>query len=59
MDELEAATRALVEKLDEMQDNESLRTVFTIAHVHGFSYTGPNYQAELTAARNVLKSRKT
>lgn len=46
--------KKLVVKLDEIEKNPSYQTVWSIAQIHGFDYTGPDYKAELTRLRKAL-----
>ena len=52
---LRKKAEALVAKLDEIHENRSYRGVWSMAHVHGVIYSGPNYETELEELRKALK----
>ena len=52
----EVLLRGLVEKLDECLPH--IANAFVLAAVHGARYDGPNYKAELDAAREYLAERR-
>lgn len=52
MSDLAAADAAFVAKLDECQPH--IDGAFVFAHVHGQTYTGPNYGEELKALKSAL-----
>lgn len=49
MSELYDATVALLDKLDVVE--KAISGIFVLAHVHGISYTGPNYKEEYDRCR--------
>ena len=51
---LEAALGGLVERLDEINAHPEFKSVWTLHHVHGGRYSGPNWVEPLEAARAVL-----
>jgi hypothetical protein len=51
---IEAAAQALVDKLDQVERDESYRCVWALAVARGYTYSGPNYIAELEALRAEL-----
>jgi len=55
LESTQKALRNLVKKLDEINDNKEYRCVWDLAFAHGHSYTGPQYDKELDAARNLLR----
>lgn len=54
--ELVGATRALVNKLDEINEDKSFQGVFTYAFAHGYRYDGPTFESDLESARAALRS---
>jgi hypothetical protein len=48
------ALEALVAKLTEIENDQSFHDVWTFAHVHGYTYTGPNWRDVLADARLAL-----
>lgn len=52
--ELEAAARALVERLDFVHAHDAYRRIWGMAHAHGVRYDGPQYVEELEALRSAL-----
>jgi hypothetical protein len=44
----------LVTKIDEVFAHDSYRGVWVMAHVHGYTYNGPTFEAELNAAKAAL-----
>jgi hypothetical protein len=52
------ALRALVEKLDEINAHPAFKSVWTLHHVHGGVYDGPNWVTELERAKKALEALK-
>lgn len=48
------ALQALVDKLDAVHADPQMQSIWILAHIHGYSYTGPTYSVELAAARDAL-----
>lgn len=46
----------LVKKIEEIENNDSFKSMFTISYVHGIKYSGPNWIKELNDAKEVLKN---
>lgn len=53
--EVKKAATDLINKLDEIHFNPSYKSVWTIAHLHNVSYTGPSYDDELKKLRKLVK----
>lgn len=53
-DEVRAALKGLVEKLDEIAAHPAFKGVWTLYHVHGGVYDGPNWVEALERARKAL-----
>lgn len=51
---VESAAKLLVTKLDLIADDPQYKSVFTMLHVRGGKYTGPNYGQELAALKSAL-----
>lgn len=47
--------KALIDKIDEIHENDSYKSVWTVAQIHHHPYTGPNYKDELKLLRAALK----
>lgn len=45
----------LVNKLEEIGNDTSFQSVFMMSQIHGAPYKGPNWEKELTEAKEVLK----
>jgi hypothetical protein len=58
MNEIKQAAKALVDKLDLIEENPQFQDVWGIAYVHGLVYTGPNWADELKNLREVLARYK-
>lgn len=56
--DIQKVLKNLVEKLDLIDNDPSMQGIYSIAFVHGYRYTGPNYKEELDAARALLKNVK-
>lgn len=54
--ELLEAAKALVLKLDQINDDPAFVGVFQMASIHGAPYSGPSWVAELDALRTTIKS---
>ena len=52
---LENALQELVDKLDAVEG--AIKSLTTLAWVHGHRYTGPNYGEALEHAKKVLKNK--
>lgn len=52
--ELTKALNNLCDKLDEIVADDSYKSVFTIAFVHGCKYQGPSWEETLKQARATL-----
>jgi len=53
-DNIVRASRALVDKLEEINDDPKFQSVWTINQIHNGPYTGPNYVEELSTLKTVL-----
>jgi hypothetical protein len=53
-DEVRAALKGLVDKLDEIAAHPAFKGVWTLYHVHGGVYDGPNWVEALERARKAL-----
>jgi hypothetical protein len=51
---LRALVAELVAKLDAVHDDPQYKGVWTLAHVHGYNYTGLTYTKELQAVKEAL-----
>ena len=47
--------KALVDRLDEIEADDSYKHLFYLAFVTGMKYTGPNWLDQLKAAKRILK----
>lgn len=48
------AARALVAKLDQIENNPSYQGIWAVLYTHGYRYEGPQYAAELRALKKAL-----
>ena len=49
---------ALISKLDAINADPQFQSVFTMAHIHGTPYTGPNWVDEVDNARAAIAKAK-
>ena len=49
------ALENLVKKIEEIENNDSFKSMFSVSYVHGIRYSGPNWSKELNEAKEVLK----
>lgn len=50
------ALKALVDKLTVIENDRSFQGIWSFLHVHGYRYTGPQWQDALADARLVLNT---
>lgn len=55
-DELRKALVELAAKLDAIEKHPRYQSVWTSAHMHGFTYDGPNWEQELIRAKALLEN---
>lgn len=55
LEKLASALGALTAKLVEIEENQEFQGIWGLAVVHGFKYTGPNWNEELKKAGEVLQ----
>ena len=53
-DEIVKAARALLEKIDLVDESDSIKAVFMSAYIHGVKYDGPTYASEREELRAAL-----
>ena len=49
------ALENLVKKIEEIENNDSFKSMFSVSYVHGIRYSGPNWSKELNEAKEALK----
>lgn len=54
--DIEAAARALLEKLVRITASKEFLSVFTLAYVHGEEYSGETYEEEIASLKEALDS---
>lgn len=58
-DAIRRKTDALLGKLDAIEANESFQGIWPYLHVHGYTYTGPNWKDEVAAIRALAQADET
>lgn len=49
------ALENLVNKIEEIEADKSFQSIWANAYIHGYQYTGPNFQKELDEAKRILE----
>lgn len=53
------ALEELVKKIEEVENNDSFKGLFTVAYVRGIQYSGPSWDKEMMYAKKVIKDGYT
>ena len=55
IERLKSSLECLVNKLDAIGNDPQFNGIFSLHHIHGGRYTGPNWSEELQCARDAIK----